>query len=336
MSWIQENKFTAAVAGGTLAGSIALVVLAMGQSEVFETTNAKLKKTLRKEAELRSVQPYPNEENLEQKKLLVADYEKASLNLRKQFAAYKPDASVVKDFAPDAFSKLVSTYRSQLDAKFKAVNTQLPEGCVYGFEAYKSKFPKPDATGDLNYQLQALDWLFTKLAEQEPTALLNVVRPKMKVEEESANTSRRGRDAEPAYYELPIEIAFRGTEAHLTSFISELANSEEYPFMVTALRVQNEKQTPPTAGDAKFSGSASVVQSDVEASFADAFGDIEEEVEEEVEGAEELATVASDSDETRLLVPVLGQEKVNVFMKVNLILINQSANMLEDPKQANN
>ena len=34
--------------------------------------------------------------------------------------------------------------------------------------------------------------------------------------------------------------------------------------------------------------------------------------------------VGSDSDDTRLLKPVIGDEKVNVFLKLDLILLNQS------------
>ncbi|WP_018970976.1 Amuc_1100 family pilus-like protein [Rubritalea marina] len=143
MSWIQENKFTAVVAGGALAGSIALGVLAMGQSDDYKSANAKLKKTLRKEADLRSIQPYPNEENLAEKTDIVDAYEKQSIELRKQFDAYKPSADVVKDFAPDAFSKLVSTYRAQLDAKpvkdlLADSGISFPDGATASFSKARS------------------------------------------------------------------------------------------------------------------------------------------------------------------------------------------------------
>ena len=38
-----------------------------------------------------------------------------------------------------------------------------------------------------------------------------------------------------------------------------------------------------------------------------------------------VPTVGSDSDDARLLKPILGDEKVNVFLKLDLILLNQSA-----------
>ena len=44
----------------------------------------------------------------------------------------------------------------------------------------------------------------------------------------------------------------------------------------------------------------------------------------------DVPTVGSDSDQKRLLLPVLGSEKVNVFLKLDLILLNQSAELTLD------
>lgn len=351
MSWIQENKFTAALAGVTAVGSIALISLSMGKSDDAASAQNKLKKALRNEAAIQSVQPYPNQENLEEKQSIVSDYSKGSQELQRQFAAYRPKAKDVKDFAPDKFSSIVSSYRNRLNQKFKKNGVQLPDQCVYGFEAYANKFPRPEATGELSYQVKAAEWLLGKLADNKPQALLNVVRAKFDLESAPLVVAR-GRQAkaavkEPAYYVMPLELSFRSDEKSLSNFLSEIANTDKYAFVISGLRIQNERMTPPTQSDAKFESEA------VEVTVDDAFGfgaDFVIEGDDGIvaaggeaeadEGVEEIAvgevpTVGSDSDNVRLLLPVLGGEKVNVFLKLNLILLNQSAVLTLDEGEAN-
>ena len=351
MSWIQENKFTAALAGVTAVGSIALISLSMGKSDDAASAQNKLKKALRNEAVIQSVQPYPNQENLEEKQSIVRDYSQGSQDLQRQFAAYRPKAKDVKDFAPDEFSAIVSSYRGRLNKKFKKNEVQIPVQCVYGFEAYGNRFPRPEATGELSYQVNAVEWLLGKLADNKPQALLNVVRAKFDLESAPLVT-KRGRKVkavakEPAYYIMPLELSFRSDEKSLSNFLSEIANTDKYAFVISCLRIQNERMTPPTQSDAKF------VSETVEEVVDDAFGFGADFVIEGGDGivatggetevaasVEELAVaevpkVGSDSDNVRLLLPVLGGEKVNVFLKLNLILLNQSAVLTLDEVEAN-
>ncbi len=331
MSWIQENKFTAALAGATVVGSIALISLASGKGDDFDVAEAKLKKALRNEAEIRSVKPYPNAENLQEQKSIVDDYAKHAEDLCNQFAVYRPSVEEVADFEPDKFSGIVSGYRNRLNEKFEASKTIVPDGCVYGFEAYASKFPRPEETGKLNYQIQATEWLLSSLADLNPEELLNVRRSSFDFENappQEAKSFRRGRrfkveEKKPVYYAMPIELAFRADEKELNAFLSEIANAKKYPFVVRAMRVQNERLTPPTASDAKFAPADSNKGVD-DFSFEsfDLGGDAEEVVVEDAP-AEELPKVGDDSDETRLLLPILGAEKVNVYLKLDLILLNQ-------------
>ncbi|MFD2160435.1 Amuc_1100 family pilus-like protein [Rubritalea tangerina] len=337
MSWIQENKFAAALAGVTLVGSGVLISLSMGKGDDFKSAKTQLKKALKQEAELQAVQPYPNQANLANKTDIVDDYSQASRDLGAKFAAYKPDAKVVEDFAPDRFSKIVSEFRERLDESFKGNDVELPERCVYGFEAYASKFPRPEATGELNYQVQATEWLLGELAKQKPEALLNVVRKKLEVESAPARPATRKNnrraaeveEEEKALIEMPMELTFRCTEAELSEFLSVIANTEKYPFVIRAVRVQNERMTPPTTGDARFETPAAPAADD---SFGFENFVIEEDVAEGEEGAEvteeaveveeqDVPEVANDNDDTRVILPILGAEKVNVFLKLDLILL---------------
>lgn len=337
MSWIQENKFTAALAGVTLVGSIALFTLAHGKSGDLEEAQDLLSRALRKEKDLQEGVPFPNPSNAEAIAENVEDFEEASNRLQTDFMAYKPAAEDVKDFAPDQFSKMVSDYRERLDAAFGENGTSLPEGGLYGFEAYRSTFPRPEATGELSYQMKALEWLFSDLAQQEPEALINVVRPAIAVESKPKEERRRARSAkadEKIYDVYPIELSFRCSEDQLKAFLEDIASSKEYYFAVNAMRIQNERQTPPNASDAKFP----VAEQSAAPQGFDNFGGFGEGVDDEAAGAEVQVVapaVASDSDETRLLMPILGSEKINVYLKLDLIVLKQGSKVaLEEEKKA--
>jgi len=346
MSWIQENKFTAALAGATAVGSIALISLAMGKGDDLDAAKTALKKALRHEAEVQSIQPYPNKKNLDEKVSIVDDYVKRAEELRNEFAAYRPSSKMIANFAPDKFSGIVSGYRSRLDEQFKAEGVILPEQCVYGFEAYSSKFPRPEATGRLNYQIKAMEWLMTSLAEQQPEALLNVVRRGLDFESSPVEEKRGAKSnaSKPAYYAMPLDLTFRCDERQLNAFLASIANAEKYPFVIRAVRVQNERMTPPTSSDAKFQAPApepSADAFDFGAEFA-IEGESSEEgavvaPDAEPEVAVDLPEVANDNDDTRLLLPILGDEKINVFLKLDLILLNEVGNVtLEEMKEKAN
>lgn len=352
MSWIQENKFTAALAGVTTVGSIALISLAMGKGDDLATAKTKLKKALRNEVEIQSVQPFPNKENLEKKKSIVSDYTKGASDLQRQFAAYRPKAKDVEDFAPDKFSAIVSSYRNRLNRTFKKNGVELPDQCVYGFEAYASKFPRPEATGELSYQVKAIEWLLTKLARNEPEALLNVVRSKFDLELAPIKVEmNKGLPAktlkEPEYYAMPLELSFRCDEKGLSNFLAEIANTDKYAFVIRSLHIQNERMTPPTQSDAEFApatpevadnafgfgfGADFVIQGDDVANVEDADAAVVQAAAVPANAA--VPVVGDDSDNTRKLLPVLGSEKINVFLKLDLILLSQSADLVLDEVEA--
>lgn len=318
-------------------GSVALIALSSQKSSEYEEALANLNKALAQEQNLQNAAPYPNAENLEAKRRNVEIYADSAEKLQKSFAAYRPTAEELADLAPTAFSKMVGDYQSRLNAKFEAAGTKVPEGAYFGFEAYSSKLPRAEATGELHYQMQALEWMFSALADNSPEALLNVVRPQMAIENDAAEAapkkrqtrskSRRSRQSksakasakgEPIYDVMPLEFSFRCTEAQLKSFLEDVASSPKYDMAVRAMRIQNERLTAPKNGDVKFT-SSNASAAGAMAGFGDFMieGSADDATAEE---AEELPSVASDNDDTPLLAQILGAEKLNVFIKMDLLV----------------
>lgn len=337
MSWIKENKFTAALAGVTLVGSVALIALTSQKSGEYDTSAVQLKKALKKEADLQGQVPFPSSQNLESKKANVAAYMASADELQTMFAAYRPTTEEMADLAPTEFSKMVNGYRARLDEKFAAAGTKVPQTAVYGFDAYASKLPKPEATGELRYQMSAFEWLFSTLSEHSPEALINVHRPKLAIESDAlVETSKKKKRSkrskkskkgvksapkgEPIYDKMPLELSFRCTEQQLKSFLEDIANSPKYFMAIRALRVQNERLTPPNDGDVKFDSQDDFAADSGFGGFAEFEAEAVVEAEEEVADAVEVAsTVASDSDTTLALQQVLGAEKIYVFIKLDLL-----------------
>lgn len=334
MSWVQENKFTATLAGVSVVGAGVLLGLTMSKNSDFEATNKRLKRALAQERALRSAVIYPQEENLEELKLDVDGLAKTARKLQIDFEAYRPTSNELADFSADRFGSMVKAYKERLDAAFAKNNINLPDNCIYGFEVYKSKSPIPTATGELQYQMQALEWLLKKLAELSPDALLNVSRARLDIESGMSND-----DANAAYVVMPLELSFRSDEESVKDFLEAIANSKKYAFTVRQIRFQNEKLVPPSSKDASFQQSPEAVPvEDIVAADTIEFpivGESEELAEESIGRLNKpLAQIASDNDDTKLLSQILGDEKVNVYLKLDLIVLKEGKSAsLEEMKQ---
>lgn len=332
-------------------GSVALIALSSQKSSEREDAAAALGKALKQELSLQSAVPYPNAENLEAKRSNVEIYAESAAKLQESFEAYRPTAEELADVAPTDFSKMVGDYRSRLNEKFEASGTKVPAGAYYGFEAYSNKLPRAKATGELHYQMQALEWMFSVLAENSPEALINVNRPQMAIEsnavaapvkskskKKSKNKNKNKKAAtskgETIYDAMPLELSFRCTEAQLKNFLADVANSAKYDLAVRAIRIQNERLTPPNDGDVKCS-SNDVGSVDAQSGFAD-FVVEESAVDTAAEVVDELPSVASDSDDELLLAQVLGAEKLNVFIKIDLLVFKPDADQSSLQKGSNN
>ena len=207
------------------------------------------------------------------------------------------------------------------------------------------------ATAKLHYELGAIQWMLSKLAEVKPDAITNILRTPLPEETAKAaspapTTRRKGRAnnnsaqkaptaAGRAYEMMPMELAFTASEATIREFLIGLVNSDKYYYAIRGVRIRNEKQLPPNQKDADFP--ADVVPDAVD----DGFGALEEEAEDadfgEAEGAsEDAAEVVEDdgsSDPEQPATPagelvlkqVLGSEKLHVHICFDIILIEKKA-----------
>jgi hypothetical protein len=239
--------------------------------------------------------------------------------LQKTFAKFRPEP--FKTLPPQQITDTLLAATEEVRKAF-GENTTIPDVFFLGFEAYKDSLAREGATGVLNYQIGAARELFLILAAAGPAELRNVHRPPLP--EEQGTNFQPGPEA--VARALPIEITFTGTESSLREFLTALNQSKNYYFVIRTMRVASEKKTPPLHTDAKFELPKAAASADNPANdpFGGGFvipGDeepaAEDEEEDEPAPAPEVQPLPTDSG--RILAPVLGTEKIEVFLRIDIM-----------------
>lgn len=325
MSWIQENRFAAGLGGITAVAAAGLIAWGLSAGKKYNQAKEDYATAAAAVASMKGGALYPSQDNVAEKEKAVKEYEEAVQELQglfKPFAAPTPP-----NIEPDAFTENLAKGKEEIAKAFADAGTEIPAEFFLGYETFTNSPARKEATGILTYQMEAARELMTKLAAAAPAKLLNIHRPPL--EEESGKTfDPKGK----TYRALPLEISFLGNEASLRNFLSSLDDSGKYYFVVRSIRVTNEKQTAPTAADGNFKkeeeaapegggggdpfgGAGGFVLPGEEEAPAEGDKPAEGEAPAEEAPAEE-AEAASDE---KILQDVLGAEKINVFLRIDVL-----------------
>lgn len=256
--------------------------------------------------------------------------------LEKSLVAYKGKVEAVhnslkfasvdefKEIAPAAFAKNLSNTQDAIKATYAERGIELPENWYVGFEKYTTMPAPRAATGVLNYQLGALQWLHELLAKHEPEALTNLYRKP--VSEEVSTKADKKKPAqkalkEDAYRALPMQLTFIADEANVRAFLNELVKSNQYLFAVDTIKLQ-EVVPEIDEEDEEETEEAEEVNSGIDEAFDNFFDQEDSGAEEE---GEEIAAIVEDvssfDSNEKLFEQVLGQEQVACFIDLNLVYL---------------
>jgi hypothetical protein len=193
----------------------------------------------------------------------------------------------------------------------------VPEAFFCGFENYKTSLARGNATGLLEYQLGGIKNLMLALAKSGPTELKNLHRPPLPEEQGNPYQPQPNDVARP----LPLEITFTGPEKSLRQFLSAIVKPDQQYVVIRSLRVTNTRKDPPRAADAKFDKPAPAAG--VPPPATDVFGGAFV-----LPGDQPAAANAGESapkpppapvDASRILAQVLGNEEVQVFLRLDVL-----------------
>jgi hypothetical protein len=214
--------------------------------------------------------------------------------------------------SPQDFTNRLKSVNDGIRKAFEDSQTKLPEAFFCGFENYKTTLARGNATGILEYQLAAIQNLMLALAQSGATELKNLHRPLLPEEQGTPYQPQPAEIARP----LPLEITFLGPEKAARQFLSSIVKPDGQYFVIRSLRVTNAKKDPPRAADAKFDKPpAAPAPAATAAAAADLLGGLSLPGDKPADGSPAPAPV----DSSRVLSQVLGNEEVQVFLRLDLM-----------------
>jgi len=329
MSWIKDNKFLVALGSGTLVGLVLIFLVGskgatryQQAKEDFDISQAEVK-------DFESRPLYPRQENCDGKHKALTEYRQATESLQTAFASFRPKE--LKNVSPQDFTTQLKAVDEEVRKAFEDSGTKLPDPFFSGFENYKTSLAKSEATGILEYQLAGIRQLMLALAKANVTELKNLYRPRLPEEDGREYKPKDSDVARP----LPLEITFSGPEKAVRAFFSALINLPGHYVVIRSIAVTNTKKDPPRSSDAKFDKPAAPASTPADEVFGGGFVLPGEEPKTEdkktVPGTAPKKTVPGTTppltpapapavvDSSRILSQVLGNEEVQVFVRLDIM-----------------
>ena len=311
MSWIKENKFLAALAGGTLAGVGLLYFVGSQGAARYETAKGEFDAAASEAATYEQGPLYPKPDHRDSKQKALEDYRKSVETLQSSFQKFCPPE--IKNVSPQEFTNRLLAANTEIRAAFQENGSLVPEPFFVGFEKYKTSLAAPNSTGVLDYELGAIKNLMLTLAKAKPTELKNFYR--QEVSEESGQAYTPG---DSVAREFPLELTFTGPEKSVRDFLTLLNKAENEYVVVRSVRITNLKKEPPRATDAQFDKPAA------KPSAADPFsgGFVlpgEEPATPDKGATPPVEPAAKPADSSRILAQVLGNEQLQVFVRLDVL-----------------
>lgn len=314
MSWFKDNKFLAILGGATLLSTIVLFVVGSKGGGRYDQAKEEFDAAVSEASSYERLPLYPRAENRDGKSKALDEYRKATEELQAAFEPYRSEKPA--NVSPQQFTDQLKAVNEELLKAFADSNTKLPEEFFSGFERYKTELARSEATGILGQQLQSIKTLLLALAKSGPSELKNLHRPGLPEEEGRAYEPQPAQVARP----LSLEITFTGPEKSARHFLSAISKPDSQYVVIRTLRVSNAKKDPPRAADAKFDKPTAATTTTATA-VSDFFGGALALPTEGEEGETEKPAPrpAPKTDSSRILAQVLGNEEIQVFIRLDVM-----------------
>ena len=318
MSWIKDNKFIASLGGGTLVGAILLFFVGFQGAGRYEQANEKFEVAAAEAAEFEKLALYPQAANRDAKRKALEGYRQSVESLQTAFAPFRPSA--ITNITPQEFTTRLLAANTEVRKAFEDGGATVPEAFFVGFEGYKTVLAPAKTTGVLDYQLASIKKLMLDLAKAKPAELKNLHRPALSEEEGKDYVPTATAAARP----FPLEITFVGPEKSVRDFLSSITRPESQYVVIRSLRITNDKKDPPRTTDAKFDKPA-----EAKAATADVLGGgfVLPGDEAAAPATAPAAEAPKAADSSRILAQVLGNEQVQVFLRLDVLQFLPAKNL---------
>jgi hypothetical protein len=327
MTWIKDNKFLVALIGGTLVGIILIYIVGSKGASSYVQAKQEFDTAASEASNFERLALYPRAENRDGKSKALDDYRAAIKELQAAFEPFR--TAEIPNISPQEFTDRLKSVNDQVRQAFAESKTTVPEAFFSGFEDYKTTLARGNATGLLEYQLGGIKDLMLALAKSGASELKNLYRPALPEEQGNPFQPQPADVARP----LPLEITFTGSEKSVRDFLSAITKLEGRFVVIRSLRIANAKKEPPRAADAKFEAPAAAAAAGAAPAVTDIFGGAFVLPGDDAAAAGDKPAAAGDkpaaptaptpppapADSSRILAQVLGNEEVQVFLRLDLL-----------------
>jgi len=264
--------------------------------------------------------PYPNEENTEALEEKVEEYRDSVEALSDTLNTFQRPLN--ETLASTEFQQKVKTNVQEFREYAKSNGVEFGGDTEFqlGFDKYSRNIPPEDLVPVLDYELEAIDHLVRELVDAGADTLISFERDPIPGESGAGDSHESS-----VVHKYPIRLRFRGEHSAFQDFINTIANDKDFFYVVRVLKVENDvTEGPPklTAVDGnqdlpQFEDPQTKQVASYEMLIE--WGYDPENPEASTAQLEQTAKEAGfipSKQDARVL---MGQEKLNVFMVVDIV-----------------
>ncbi|MGC3991249.1 MAG: Amuc_1100 family pilus-like protein [Chthoniobacteraceae bacterium] len=312
MNWIKENKFLAIFIAVMVVGVGVLGYLLYSSSDQFDQVSSSYTSQAAQLNQLQGLTPSRTEDNLAKVKQQKDEYVKQIAGLQDKVAGMQ---FPVEDMTPSSFQSALKDAVNDTEAKATASGVKLPEGFYLGFQDYQSVPPRNEAASALGQQLKAIklvvDALITSRISQITAIARDPLPQESKVQAQPADAAvprppvPAGGQADESKLltKETFQVAFSADQAKFQQALNAISSADEQFIIVRNLRLHNDQIKGPSRIK-PVTATAATAQVALDASGQ---------------------PIADDSQKNDWLQPIVGREKVNVTLSLEIIDFAKSA-----------
>ncbi|CAN5168959.1 hypothetical protein BH23VER1_BH23VER1_29120 [soil metagenome] len=309
MDWIKENKFLAGFIAVFVIGVAVLGYLLLSARTEYRTTMESYEQSSNQVRTLRARPLFPDEESLKLVESESAELVSAVDALQTKLATFQRPLN--ENMTDRAFQEKLTG--RILEVKTLAVRRQmeLPDTFALGMGTYTDTLPRSQAVPELDYELDAIEFLTTTLIRSGVAEVKALNRERLEVErapaasqpdaaaeEEEEDTpapeaAAGAPEAPDVVKRYPVAVSFTVTPGGLETFLNTIANTQpgSFYFVPRYLVIRNEAEIGPERG---IPFEARIIEETLEEAMIET--EQPDEPEEGAEGAEEGAEGAEGAE----------------------------------------
>jgi hypothetical protein len=189
----------------------------------------------------------------------------------------------MEPLTPEAFQDNLRATVNSVTAK--AAPKQLPDKFGLGFERYLTETPRKEAASTLGRELKAVEFIVNELIDSKVESITSVIRPPLP--EENGTITPKGKL--PLVTKEEFDVTFICEQGRFRKILNELVDTKKQFYIIRLLRVKNQALTSPSKNPT---------------------------------GAAAAATPAPGSKDAGGLHYILGTEKLEVTLKLEIVDFN--------------